>query len=78
MERVEGRIVAIYETWPLQLALEGPRGRIDVALSAETAVIAGGRAAAPTALRDGARVAVEGETNAPGAMIAAGISILPP
>jgi hypothetical protein len=76
MERVEGRIVAIYETWPLQLALEGPRGRIDVALSAETAVSAGGRAAAPSDLHDGARVAIEGETTAPGAMIAARISIL--
>lgn len=76
MQRVEGRIVAIFETWPLQLAVETAAGRIDVALAPDAAVTEGGRAAAPADLRDGTRVAIEGAETGPGAMIAARVAIL--
>jgi hypothetical protein len=74
---MEGRIVSVLETWPLQLMVDGAGGQWSVALSADTAVTEGGRRAEPSRLREGARVSVTGRATGPLAMIAERIDILP-
>ncbi len=61
MEVVEGKILRVMESWPLQLVVETPSGRLDVALSDETAVIQEGRSVSPSVLTSGAMVIMRGD-----------------
>jgi hypothetical protein len=74
---MEGRIIAVLETWPLQLTVEGAAGRWSVALSADTVVMDGTRPVEPSRLRQGERIAVTGKETGPLAMIAERIDLLP-
>jgi len=74
---MEGRIVSVLETWPLQLMVDGAAGRWSVALSADTVVTEGGRRAEPSRLREGSRISVTGRETGPLAMIAERIDLLP-
>jgi len=73
---MEGRIVSVLETWPLQLTVDAAAGRWSVSLTAETVVTEGGRDAGPERLGTGARVSVSGRETGPRAMIADRIALL--
>lgn len=73
---MEGRIVSVLETWPLQLMVDGAGGRWSVALSADTVVTEGGRQVEPSRLRAGARIVATGRATGPLALIADRIEIL--
>jgi hypothetical protein len=75
---VEGEIVAIRETWPLQLTVQSGTSRYDVVLRDRTSVRRGGRAVDPGGLRASERVRVTGVA-APGAadaLVADAIEVL--
>ena len=74
---MEGRIVGVLETWPLQLLVEGTQGRWSVALGAETVIRQAGRTIDPGGLRPGSRVVVRGEVTGALAMGADSIDLVP-
>jgi hypothetical protein len=74
---MQGRIVSVLETWPLQLTVDAPGGRWSVALSSGTEVTERGRSVDHARLRGGARIAVTGRQTGPLAMIADRIDLLP-
>jgi hypothetical protein len=73
---MEGRIVSVLETWPLQLTVEATTGRWHVALSKDTAVMQGMRRVELSCLRQGGRITVTGIQTGPLAMIAERIDLL--
>ncbi|MBB3082464.1 hypothetical protein [Geodermatophilus sabuli] len=73
---IDGAIIAIRETWPLQLVVEAPGGRHDVALSEDTALTRAGTPVGSGALEVGAVVRVVGRLSAPHAMVASRVDIL--
>jgi hypothetical protein len=60
---IEGTILEIMETWPLQLVISGSQGRIHVALREDTEVRrSDGTSGGVRLLRPGARVRIDGNT----------------
>jgi hypothetical protein len=58
---IEGTIREVMETWPLQLVVEGPQGRVAVTLPEHLAVRErDGRAGEVRSLRPGRRIRIEG------------------
>lgn len=77
MSRLAGTIIAILETWPLQLQVDvGPLGVRDVSLTESCAIVRGGRAVDASRLRVGGRIAVEGPPGAAGGVTAQRIELL--
>jgi hypothetical protein len=60
MEVVEGKILQVMESWPLQLVVDVPSGHLDVLLSDDTTVIQAGRSVDPNALTPGLVIRLRG------------------
>jgi hypothetical protein len=73
---LEGRIVAVMESWPLQMVVETPAGRWHVALDAATEVTQGGRSLDPSELKPDLPVRVDGLPSNATAMTARAIELL--
>lgn len=74
--QIEGTITSVFETWPVQLAVEAAGGRWHVSLSSDTTVTLRGQPAAASALRSGHRVRVTGSAAGPDALAADRIEVL--
>lgn len=72
---IDGTIVAVMESWPLQLVVDTPAGRKQVALRADTVVTRGDAVADPHAITVGARVHVEGDASSPDGIVAASLHL---
>ena len=72
---IEGTIVSVMESWPLQLVVENESGRWQVALRDDTAITVRGSPADPGQIRPGARVRIEGPGSGPNAILAASLEI---
>jgi hypothetical protein len=72
---IEGTIVDVMETWPLQLSVDTGEGVCQVALAEATAVTSEGQPAEPAQLLPGRPVRVEGKASNARAMKAARIDI---
>jgi hypothetical protein len=72
---IEGTIVDVMETWPLQLAVDTREGIYQVALAEATTVTSEGQPAEPARLLPGLSVRIEGEAPNPRAMRAVHIDI---
>jgi hypothetical protein len=57
---IEGRIVHVMETWPLQLVVQSSAGRYEVSLLEETRVLRHDREVSHGELRPGLRVEISG------------------
>jgi hypothetical protein len=80
VEIVEGNIVRVMESWPLQLVVDTPSGRLGVLLTEETKIMEGGRSAGSNALLPGEKVRLAGrsKTGRPETFLAAEIHVNPP
>ena len=74
---IEGRIVTVMESWPLQLSVETDAGRYHVGLLQETDITRQGNKVEPGALRVDQRIRVTGNVSGDLAMTASAIEILP-
>lgn len=76
MQQVEGRLVSLAESWPLQLSVQPASGPAwSVTLDERATVLAFGRASHVGALRPDMRVVVRGRVLGPHALLAAQIEI---
>lgn len=73
---VEGKIVAVMESWPLQLTVETQSGPLHVGLQSGTVVTEQGSAVDPNRLRPEMRVRIEGDRTGANAVTARSITIL--
>jgi hypothetical protein len=73
---IEGEVVAVMESWPLQLTVQTMQGTYHVALLDETQITQRAELAEPSALRPGARVRIEGRQSAASALVAKNIEII--
>ena len=70
MEIVDGNIVRVMESWPLQLVVDTPSGRLGVLLTEETKIMERGRSSGPNALLPGENLSVDiGSIDAPATRI---------
>jgi hypothetical protein len=74
--RIEGNIVDVFESWPLQLAVEADTIRCHVSLAHNTSIIFQGRPASPQDLKTHRRIRIEGEAAGTNALLATNIEIL--
>jgi hypothetical protein len=74
---IEGTIIDVMETWPLQLSVDTREGIYHVALAETTAVTSEGRPEEPAQLLPGRPIRVEGKASNARAMKAARIDIGP-
>ncbi len=72
---IEGTIIDVMETWPLQLSVDAGEGVCQVALGEATVVTSEGRPAEPAQLLPGCPVRVEGKASNARAMKAVRIDI---
>jgi hypothetical protein len=72
---IEGTVVNVMESWPLQLVVASESGRWQVALRNDTAITLNGKAAEPGQIRPGARVRIEGTGSGPNAISATALEI---
>jgi hypothetical protein len=79
MDIVEGKIRHVMESWPLQLVVDTPAGRLDVSLSEDTAVIKEGLSIGPNELSPGKSVRLLGRSNPerPDSFSATEIQVIP-
>jgi hypothetical protein len=73
---MDGRIVAVLETWPLQLTVKAATGCWHVVLSDNTTVMKDVRRVEPSCLHEGQRILVTGKETSLLAMIAERIDLL--
>ena len=73
---IEGSIVEVMESWPLQLTVETEAGRYQVSLLSETTVTREGETVDPGELMPGLRIRVGGQSSGANAMTARAIEIL--
>jgi hypothetical protein len=73
---IEGTILEVMESFPLQLTLKTETGRYHVALLEETTITQEGATVESGILRPGMRVRIEGQASALNAMTAQSIEIL--
>lgn len=82
--KIEGDIVAVMETWPLQVSIDTAEGRRELSLHSETRVDSGGDPADPSLLAPGQRVRIEALPTASGlrvesvSVLAGGAGTAPP
>jgi hypothetical protein len=74
---IEGKIVEVMESLPLQLTVETATGRYHIGLLPDTAIIREGETIDPGGLLPGLQVRVGGQASGPNAMTAQTIEILP-
>ena len=74
--RIEGRVLEIMESMPLQLEVESGSERIAVGLQSETTVTKSGSSVDPGSLRPHDLVLIEGPASGHAAMMADSIVIL--
>ncbi len=60
MEIVEGKIRLVMESWPIQLVIDTPSGKLNVSLNEETKVVQEGRHVEPSSLFPGGKVRLSG------------------
>jgi hypothetical protein len=72
---IEGEVVGVMETWPLQLAVQTDTGTYHVLLD-DTVIRSGGQPASSRDLRPGLHIRVEGEPSGPRGMTAIRIDII--
>ena len=72
---IEGTIIGVMETWPLQLSVDTREGTWQVALAETTVVTSGGRPVDLSKLLPGRRVRVDGEASTARAMKATRIDL---
>ena len=75
---IEGRLIAVMESWPLQLTVDVGGEKVAVVLSETALVRRGGIAAQVTALLPQSRVRIDGEetSRSPRALLANRIELL--
>jgi hypothetical protein len=80
VEIVEGNIVRVMESWPLQLVVDTLSGRLGVLLTEETKIMEGGRSVGPNALLPGEKVRLTGRSKPerPESFLAVEIHVNPP
>ena len=61
---IEGTIMAVMETWPLQLVVDANGRRYDLRLTEQTTVVRRGRTVGQRGLRPGLRIRFTGEKGA--------------
>ena len=77
MQLVEGRLVSLAESWPLQLSVQPSSGSVwSVTLDERASVLAFGRASHVGALRPDMRVIVRGRVLGPHALLAAEVEVI--
>jgi hypothetical protein len=74
---IEGSVLDVMESWPLQPTVQPPEGRYHVGLLTETVVNRGGKSVDAGELKPGVRVRIEGEGSGPNALTAREVRILP-
>ena len=60
MEIIEGNIMRVMESWPLQLVVDTSSGPLGVLLAEETRIMQRGHPASPNALMPGGRIRLLG------------------
>lgn len=65
---IEGKIVEVMETWPLQMFVQADKDVWHIALTASTLVIERGRPVGPEQLLPGLDVRAEGDASGPRGM----------
>ena len=73
---IEGKIVEVMESWPLQLTVETETGRYHVQLLSETTITREGETVDPGELLPDLQVQVEGQASGSNAMTAQAIEVL--
>jgi hypothetical protein len=73
---IEGKIVEVMESWPLQLTVETETGRYHVQLLSETTITREGETVDPGELLPDLQVQVEGQSSGSNAMTAQAIEVL--
>ena len=62
MEIIDGNIVRVMESWPLQLVVDTSSGRLGVLLTEETRIMERGRSVGPNALLPGEKIRLLGRS----------------
>jgi hypothetical protein len=73
---IEGKIVEVMESWPLQLTVETGTGRYHVELLSETTITREGETVDPGELLPDLQVRVQGQASGPNTMTAQAIKVL--
>lgn len=73
--RVEGVVIEVYETWPLQLAIEASEGRYHVGLQVDTRITYRGHPVAASEIKVHRRITIDGPASGPNAMLADSIEL---
>jgi hypothetical protein len=73
---IEGEVVAVMESWPLQLTVQTGEDTYHVALLDETHITRRAERAEPSTLLPGALVRIEGQRSAANALVAKEIEII--
>lgn len=74
---IEGSVLDVMESWPLQLTVQTQGGRCHIELLTETVVSRSGQRVEAGELKPGVRVRIEGEGFGPNALTAREVRILP-
>ena len=72
---IEGTIVQIMESWPLQLVIETEAGQQHVVLAPDAAITARGQTVLPEKLKAGVKVRIEGVASESNGMTATAVTI---
>ena len=72
--RIEGVVIEVYETWPLQLSVEASDGKYHIGLHSDTKITRRGRPAGASEIKG--RIAVDGNISGPNALVADSIELL--
>jgi hypothetical protein len=73
--QIEGKIIDVFETWPLQLGVETRSGRYHVGLEPDTRITYRGLPSSASELKAGRWILIEGEESAPQGFLAKAITI---
>lgn len=73
---IEGTIVSVLESWPLQLEIETEAGRTQVALRSDTIITADGQPIDANRLMPGVRVRIKGDASGADALSASALDIV--
>lgn len=76
MMRIEGTVVEVYETWPLQLSIEAADGLYHIGLNPDTKIKRRGHPAGAMEIKDHVRIAIYGTISGPKALLADSIELL--
>jgi hypothetical protein len=74
--QIEGKIIDVFETWPLQLTVETRDGRLYVGLQLDTTITYHGLPSGASELKAHRWIRIDGEESAPQGFLARSITIL--